>query len=82
MRKNGVAVLTVTCLSGGSGTTPKKFTVTGSFAFATGDPGDVYVCHPFLVHAAQLNRRGRPRLRIKETSKSFIQIHRMKSMLR
>jgi len=37
VRKNGVAVLTVTCLSGGSGTTPKAFTVTGSFAFATGD---------------------------------------------
>jgi ectoine hydroxylase-related dioxygenase (phytanoyl-CoA dioxygenase family) len=25
-------------------------------AFATGDPGDVYLCHPFLVHAAQRNR--------------------------
>jgi hypothetical protein len=35
VRKNGVAVLTITCLS--SGTTPKAFTVTGAFAFATGD---------------------------------------------
>jgi hypothetical protein len=37
VRKNGVAVTTVTCLSGGSATIPKKFNVTGSFAFATGD---------------------------------------------
>lgn len=35
VRKNGVAVLTITCLS--NGTTPKAFTVTGAFAFATGD---------------------------------------------
>ena len=25
-------------------------------ALATGHPGDVYLCHPFLVHAAQRNR--------------------------
>jgi hypothetical protein len=25
-------------------------------ALATGSPGDVYLCHPFLVHAAQRNR--------------------------
>ncbi len=25
-------------------------------AHATGKPGDVYLCHPFLVHAAQRNR--------------------------
>lgn len=25
-------------------------------AHATGSPGDVYLCHPFLVHAAQRNR--------------------------
>jgi hypothetical protein len=37
VRKNGVAVLTVTCLSGGAATIPKVFTVTGSVAFATGD---------------------------------------------
>lgn len=30
-------------------------------ALATGDAGDVYLCHPFLVHAAQPNRRGRPK---------------------
>ncbi|MBE7159808.1 MAG: phytanoyl-CoA dioxygenase family protein [Williamsia herbipolensis] len=28
---------------------------------ATGRAGDVFLCHPFLVHAAQVNRRGRPR---------------------
>ncbi len=30
-------------------------------ALATGRAGDVYLCHPFLVHAAQPNRRGRPK---------------------
>jgi hypothetical protein len=29
---------------------------------ATGDAGDVYLCHPFLVHAAQPIRGTRPRL--------------------
>jgi hypothetical protein len=28
---------------------------------ATGQPGDVYVCHPFLVHAAQPHHGHRPR---------------------
>ncbi|MBK1788518.1 phytanoyl-CoA dioxygenase family protein [Prauserella cavernicola] len=28
---------------------------------ATGDPGDVYLCHPFLVHAAQPHRGRTPR---------------------
>ncbi|GII51911.1 phytanoyl-CoA dioxygenase [Planotetraspora thailandica] len=28
---------------------------------ATGLPGDVYLCHPFLVHAAQAHRGTRPR---------------------
>ncbi|MGZ8176817.1 hypothetical protein ACXVUM_02710 [Williamsia sp. SKLECPSW1] len=28
---------------------------------ATGDAGDVFLCHPFLIHAAQVNRAGRPR---------------------
>ena len=28
---------------------------------ATGDAGDVFLCHPFLVHSAQRNKRGRPR---------------------
>ncbi len=31
-------------------------------AYATGRPGDVYLCHPFLVHAAQPHRGTRPRL--------------------
>ncbi|WP_308162968.1 phytanoyl-CoA dioxygenase family protein [Nocardia alni] len=30
-------------------------------ALATGQAGDVYLCHPFLVHAAQPNWNGRPR---------------------
>lgn len=29
---------------------------------ATGGPGDVFLCHPFLVHAAQPHRGTRPRL--------------------
>lgn len=28
---------------------------------ATGDAGTVYLCHPFLVHAAQPHRGTRPR---------------------
>jgi len=28
---------------------------------ATGEAGTVYLCHPFLVHAAQVNRGTRPR---------------------
>ena len=27
--------------------------------FATGSPGTVYLCHPFLVHAAQRHRGSR-----------------------
>jgi len=30
-------------------------------ALATGRPGDVYLCHPFLVHAAQPHRGTQPR---------------------
>ena len=30
-------------------------------ALATGHPGDVYLCHPFLVHAAQPHHGRRPR---------------------
>ncbi|MEC3955482.1 phytanoyl-CoA dioxygenase family protein [Nocardia sp. CDC153] len=30
-------------------------------ALATGKAGDVYLCHPFLVHAAQPNLTGRPK---------------------
>jgi hypothetical protein len=32
-----------------------------SLAYATGAPGDVYLCHPFLVHAAQPHHGTRPR---------------------
>ena len=28
---------------------------------ATGEPGDVYLCHPFLVHAAQPHHGSTPR---------------------
>jgi hypothetical protein len=31
-------------------------------ALATGSPGDVFLCHPFLVHAAQRHRGDRPRV--------------------
>jgi hypothetical protein len=31
-------------------------------ARATGDPGDVFLCHPFLVHAAQRHRGSVPRV--------------------
>jgi hypothetical protein len=30
-------------------------------ALATGEAGTVYLCHPFLVHAAQLHRGKEPR---------------------
>ena len=30
-------------------------------AYATGNAGDVYLCHPFLVHAADINRGVAPR---------------------
>ena len=30
-------------------------------ALATGSPGDVFLCHPFLVHAAQPHHGTRPR---------------------
>ncbi|MFI6876721.1 phytanoyl-CoA dioxygenase family protein [Streptomyces sp. NPDC050400] len=30
-------------------------------AYATGSPGDVFLCHPFLVHAAQPHHGTRPR---------------------
>jgi hypothetical protein len=29
---------------------------------ATGEPGDVYLCHPFLMHAAQLHSGSSPRV--------------------
>jgi hypothetical protein len=36
-------------------------TAKGREALATGNAGTVYLCHPFLVHAAQINRGTRPR---------------------
>jgi hypothetical protein len=30
-------------------------------ALATGEAGDVYLCHPFLVHAAQMHSGAAPR---------------------
>jgi hypothetical protein len=30
-------------------------------ALATGEAGTVYLCHPFLVHAAQMHRGSQPR---------------------
>jgi len=30
-------------------------------ALATGEAGTVYLCHPFLVHAAQMHRGSTPR---------------------
>jgi len=30
-------------------------------ALATGEAGTVYLCHPFLVHAAQMHRGSEPR---------------------
>lgn len=35
--------------------------VVGPEVLATGDAGDAYLCHPFLVHAAQPHRGTRPR---------------------
>jgi hypothetical protein len=35
--------------------------MTHPLAFATGEPGDVYICHPFLVHAPQPHRGSVPR---------------------
>jgi hypothetical protein len=32
-----------------------------AIALATGRAGDVYLCHPFLVHAAQSHRGRNPR---------------------
>jgi hypothetical protein len=32
-----------------------------ALALATGRPGDVYLCHPFLIHSAQPHRGREPR---------------------
>ena len=32
-----------------------------ALALATGQPGDVYLCHPFLIHSAQPHRGREPR---------------------
>jgi hypothetical protein len=40
-----------------------KSTFKRPLAYATGEPGDVFVCHPFMVHAASWPHRGtRPRM--------------------
>lgn len=41
----------------------KEFDVTAArpLAFATGEAGTVYLCHPFLVHAAQFHHGSTPR---------------------
>lgn len=31
-------------------------------ALATGEAGDVYLCHPFLIHGAQIHRGTAPRI--------------------
>ncbi len=36
-------------------------TLNRQIAYATGEAGTVYLCHPFLIHAAQLHRGKRPR---------------------
>jgi hypothetical protein len=36
-------------------------TATRREVLATGEAGTVYLCHPFLVHAAQVHRGTRPR---------------------
>ena len=49
---------------GDEGTNGQTLTMPGedrAVALATGQAGDVYLCHPFLVHAAQRNVCGRPR---------------------
>jgi hypothetical protein len=33
----------------------------GPIALATGEAGDVYLCHPFLIHAAQPHHGAKPR---------------------
>jgi len=38
-----------------------ELTASHDVALATGRAGDVYLCHPFLVHAAQAQTAGRPR---------------------
>ncbi|MET9294340.1 phytanoyl-CoA dioxygenase family protein [Streptomyces sp. NPDC003077] len=38
-----------------------KATAHRTEVLATGEAGDVFVVHPFLVHASQPNRRGKPR---------------------
>lgn len=44
-----------------SGALDLEATASGPQVLATGAAGTVYLCHPFLVHAAQVNRGTRPR---------------------
>jgi len=55
--------------AGEAGLTLRELAATGfaesagcAEVLATGSPGTVYLCHPFLVHAAQLHHGARPRL--------------------
>jgi hypothetical protein len=41
---------------------PHEASASRPVVLATGNPGDVYLCHPFLVHAAQIGSGGRARL--------------------
>src|SRR5206468_6224142 len=55
--------------AGYNGLSARDLAAAGGFAetaarrevLATGDAGTVYLCHPFLVHAAQQHRGSRPR---------------------
>jgi hypothetical protein len=51
--------------AGELGATPNELDYTATAdcdeVIATGDAGTVYLCHPFLVHAAQINRGKQPR---------------------
>src|SRR2546427_555092 len=55
--------------AGDNGLSARDLAAAGGFAetaarrevLATGDAGTVYLCHPFLVHAAQQHRGSRPR---------------------
>jgi hypothetical protein len=52
---NGLSARDLAAAEGFAGTAARRE------ALATGDAGTVYLCHPFLVHAAQQHRGSRPR---------------------
>jgi len=69
IRKGSHAVIARELLPyGEAGATLRQLSTDGYFStegcdveLATGEAGTVYLCHPFLVHAAQPNRGKRPR---------------------